>query len=49
MAALRQKAIESIGELADGWLGTSFIPEAAADVVDHLAGRALPAANCIVG
>lgn len=47
LATLGPKMLELTGELADGWLGTSFIPEAADQVIPHLragaerAGRSL--------
>ncbi len=36
LATLGPKALEMTGELADGWLGTSFIPEAAEVFLDCL-------------
>jgi F420-dependent oxidoreductase-like protein len=36
LATLSPKALELTGELADGWLGTSFTPEAAEAHVAHL-------------
>lgn len=47
LATLGPKMLELTGEVADGWLGTSFIPEAADQVITHLrvgaerAGRSL--------
>jgi F420-dependent oxidoreductase-like protein len=47
LATLSPKALEMTGELADGWLGTSFVPEHAAVFFDHIgrgaakAGRSL--------
>lgn len=47
LATLGPKMLELTGEVADGWLGTSFIPEAADQVIPHLragaerAGRSL--------
>ncbi|CAB4784818.1 MAG: LLM class flavin-dependent oxidoreductase [Actinobacteria bacterium] len=47
LATLGPKMLELTGELADGWVGTSFIPEASDDVISHLrigaerAGRSL--------
>lgn len=47
LAALSPKMLELTGERADGWLGTSFVPEAAGAYLDHLeagarrAGRSL--------
>ncbi|HXC38044.1 MAG TPA: LLM class F420-dependent oxidoreductase [Burkholderiales bacterium] len=36
LAALGPKSLEMTGELADGWLGTAFIPEAADIYLDRL-------------
>jgi alkanesulfonate monooxygenase SsuD/methylene tetrahydromethanopterin reductase-like flavin-dependent oxidoreductase (luciferase family) len=36
LATLGPKMLALTGELADGWLGTSFIPEAADQVMPHL-------------
>ena len=36
LAALSPKMLELTGELADGWLGTSFVPERADAYLDHL-------------
>ena len=36
LATLGPKMLELTGELADGWVGTSFIPESSADVIGHL-------------
>jgi len=47
LATLSPKSLEMTGEIADGWLGTSFMPEHARVFFDHLeagarrAGRAL--------
>jgi F420-dependent oxidoreductase-like protein len=47
LATLSPKALEMTGEVADGWLGTSFIPEQAHVFFDHIragaerAGRSL--------
>jgi F420-dependent oxidoreductase-like protein len=55
LAALGPRSLEVTGELADGWLGTSFIPEAAGEVLDHLrrgaerAGRTLADLDLQVG
>ena len=55
LATLGPKSLELTGEVADGWLGTSFIPEAAADVLDHIsagaarAGRSLADIDLQVG
>lgn len=46
LATLSPKMLELTGEIADGWLGTSFVPEGAAAYFEHLdaglarAGRA---------
>jgi len=40
LATLTPKSLELTGELADGWLGTSFIPEHANVFLDHLAAGA---------
>ncbi|MBA3653474.1 MAG: LLM class F420-dependent oxidoreductase [Actinobacteria bacterium] len=37
LATLSPKMLELTGEMADGWLGTSFVPEAAATSLDHIA------------
>lgn len=37
LATLTPKSLELTGELADGWLGTSFMPEHANVFLDHLA------------
>jgi F420-dependent oxidoreductase-like protein len=36
LAALSPKMLELTGEIADGWLGTSFVPEGAGAYFDHL-------------
>lgn len=36
LATLGPKSLEMTGELANGWLGTSFLPEHAAVFLDHL-------------
>ena len=47
LATLSPRMLELTGERADGWLGTSFVPEAASAYLDHLrvgaerAGRSL--------
>ena len=49
LATLSPRSLEMAGEVADGWLGTSFMPEHAHVFLDHLAagakraGRALDA------
>jgi F420-dependent oxidoreductase-like protein len=40
LATLTPKSLELTGELADGWLGTSFMPEHANVFLDHLAAGA---------
>ena len=43
VASLSPRMLELTGEVADGWLGTSFVPEGAAASLDHLdAGLAAP-------
>jgi F420-dependent oxidoreductase-like protein len=37
LATLSPKSLEMTGELADGWLGTSFMPEHASVFFDHIA------------
>jgi F420-dependent oxidoreductase-like protein len=55
LATLSPKALELTGELADGWLGTSFTPDAAEAHLAHLrrgaekAGRSLDALTLCVG
>ncbi|MDI2124958.1 LLM class flavin-dependent oxidoreductase [Yinghuangia seranimata] len=36
LASLSPKTLELTGEVADGWLGTSFVPEGSAAYFDHL-------------
>ncbi|MFC5065312.1 LLM class flavin-dependent oxidoreductase [Actinomycetospora atypica] len=36
VASLSPRMLELTGEVADGWLGTSFVPEGAAAYLDHL-------------
>src|SRR5213593_3068915 len=49
LATLSPRSLEMTGEIADGWLGTSFMPEHASVFLDHLAvgakraGRSLDA------
>ncbi len=43
LATLAPKMLELTGEFADGWLGTSFIPEAAAVYTERLAAGAVRA------
>ena len=40
LATLAPQMLQLTGELADGWIGTSFIPEAATAYTDHLAAGA---------
>lgn len=47
LATLGPKSLEYTGEVADGWLGTAFIPEAAGDIVDHIAAGAARAGRSI--
>jgi len=55
LATLSPRALELTGELADGWLGTSFTPEAAEAHLQHLrrgaerAGRSLDDITLCVG
>jgi F420-dependent oxidoreductase-like protein len=43
LATLSPKSLEMTGEIADGWLGTSFIPEHARVFLDHLEAGAVRA------
>ena len=36
LASLSPKMLELTGEIADGWLGTSFVPEGASAYFTHL-------------
>ncbi|MCZ6783921.1 MAG: LLM class F420-dependent oxidoreductase [Proteobacteria bacterium] len=55
LATLGPRGLELTGELADGWLGTSFTPEHAGAHLDHLrrgaekAGRSLDDIDIVVG
>jgi F420-dependent oxidoreductase-like protein len=55
LATLSPKSLEMTGEIADGWLGTSFMPEHARVFFDHLeagakrAGRSLAHLDLQVG
>src|SRR5207237_1126604 len=55
LATLSPKSLELTGEIADGWLGTSFMPEHARVFFDHLeagatrAGRSLAQLDLQVG
>lgn len=47
LATLAPKMLELTGELADGWIGTSFIPRGAAAYLDHLAAGAVRAGRSL--
>lgn len=47
LATLAPKMLELTGELADGWIGTSFIPEAASAYTDLLAAGAARAGRSL--
>jgi F420-dependent oxidoreductase-like protein len=47
LATLGPKMLELTGELADGWLGTSFIPEAGSLFTDHIAAGAQKAGRTL--
>jgi F420-dependent oxidoreductase-like protein len=47
LATLGPKNLELTGEIADGWLGTSFIPEKAEIYLDHLATGAKKAGRSL--
>ncbi|HYX51220.1 MAG TPA: LLM class flavin-dependent oxidoreductase, partial [Ktedonobacteraceae bacterium] len=47
LATLGPKSLELTGELADGWLGTSFIPEHAAMFFDPIAAGAAKAGKSL--
>lgn len=47
LATLGPKSLELTGELADGWLGTSFIPEGAAETIGHIAAGAARAGRSL--
>jgi len=55
LATLSPRSLEMTGEIADGWLGTSFMPEHARVFTDHLAagaarvGRSLAALDLQAG
>lgn len=55
LATLGPKSLEFTGAVADGWLGTSFIPETSTDTIEHLrrgaegAGRRLSDLDLQVG
>jgi F420-dependent oxidoreductase-like protein len=47
LATLSPRSLEITGEIADGWLGTSFMPEHADVFVDHLAAGAARAGRSL--
>jgi F420-dependent oxidoreductase-like protein len=47
LAALSPKSLEMTGELADGWLGTSFMPEHANVFLEHIAAGATRAGRTL--
>ena len=47
LATLGSKSLEMTGELADGWLGTSFMPEHADVFFDHIAAGAARAGRSL--
>jgi F420-dependent oxidoreductase-like protein len=47
LATLSPKSLEMTGEIADGWLGTSFMPEHARVFTDHLAAGAARAGRSL--
>jgi alkanesulfonate monooxygenase SsuD/methylene tetrahydromethanopterin reductase-like flavin-dependent oxidoreductase (luciferase family) len=47
LATLSPKSLEMTGEIADGWLGTSFMPEHARIFTDHLAAGAARAGRSL--
>ncbi len=47
LATLSPKLLELTGELADGWLGTSFVPEAAGGSLDYIAHGAAKAGRSL--
>jgi F420-dependent oxidoreductase-like protein len=47
LATLSPKSLEMTGEIADGWLGTSFMPEHAGVFTDHLAAGATRAGRSL--
>ena len=47
LATLSPKALEMTGEIADGWLGTSFVPEHADVFFDHIAAGAARAGRSL--
>lgn len=49
LATLSPRSLELTGEIADGWLGTSFMPEHARVFFDHLAAGAARAGRSLAG
>lgn len=47
LATLTPRSLELTGEIADGWLGTSFMPEHASVFFDHLAAGAARAGRSL--
>ena len=47
LATLSPRSLEMTGEIADGWLGTSFVPEHAHVFLDHLAAGAARAGRSL--
>lgn len=47
LATLGPKSLELTGEVADGWLGTSFVPEGAAETIGHIAAGAAKAGRSL--
>jgi F420-dependent oxidoreductase-like protein len=47
LATLSPKSLEMTGEIADGWLGTSFMPDHAGVFLDHLAAGAARAGRSL--
>lgn len=47
LATLSPKMLELTGEVADGWVGTSFVPEAAASYLDPIAAGAARAGKSL--
>ncbi|MDO8479156.1 MAG: LLM class F420-dependent oxidoreductase [Candidatus Rokubacteria bacterium] len=48
LATLSPRSLEMTGEIADGWLGTSFMPEHARVFFDHLEAGAVRAGRSLV-
>jgi F420-dependent oxidoreductase-like protein len=47
LATLTPRSLEMTGEIADGWLGTSFMPEHAHVFLDHLSAGAMRAGRTV--